>query len=192
MHYLVVAILGVLATVVMTSVHMIAERASMGVTDFTRSTTAFVLPERLRGGAALTYVLQAAGGVVFALLYDYVLGFLQPAVILDFVRFGALGGLLHGYFIGLFFMAFNPDGGLDTFHLPSGLLNLSTHILFGLVVGLGLGIFHVNGTLMPFVFGVVLTTGLLWAAAMTLISKKKKRAWGRLSAQRRRDRLVDA
>lgn len=187
MSYLVVAAIGLLSTLVMTSVHLIAERTSLGVIDFTKSATAFVLPERLRSGTGLMFVMHALGGVLFVFAYAYVLDFLQPAVLTDYIRVGALGGIIHGFFIGLFFLAFHPDGGLDTFHLPSGMLNFATHVLYGLLVGLGLGLYQVQGHVGPFAFGAVLATGLMWAVANLLTPERKKRTWRRLVAQRRAD-----
>lgn len=154
MDWVAVVAVGLVATGFMTLVSVGAGRLGAARSNIVEAIGSFVIPEPIRR-QAVAALLHVAAGVGFTAVYAYVFDFIKLERLRDFVAFGLLFGLVHGFFVS-YFMLLNfatfasvrsdAEDELDrTDGFRTALANVLAHLVFGLVVGVGLGLGALEG-----------------------------------------------
>lgn len=149
-----IVVVGAVATAYMSAVSLAAERLRYVKGTMLQAIGAFLIPEPMRSTVALSVGLHFFAGVAFTVVYAYIFGFVMPAALADFVAVGVLFGLVHGFFTSYFMMlgfsALAPTDGERPFTFKAAALNVVAHMVFGAMVGLGLGYASLSGAVLWF------------------------------------------
>lgn len=164
MRVLDIIIVGLIATTYMSLVHLLADRTLIGTRDFLRALGTFMIPEPLRS-RGMSLSLHFLAGIFLTAAYGFVFDFIKPEALANFIETGVLIGLAHGFFLGVFFYGLDPVKGPARFRPGAALNNVLSQVVFGVAVGLGLGVTQHTGTVAWFalygVLGFVTIIGLL-------------------------------
>jgi hypothetical protein len=179
-YALTVLIVGVIATAYMSFVRAFTERARGGASSMIRSIGSFVLHEH-EWSFKVGLVLHFCAGVFFAWAYSYLFQILHlgqtsdnvPVVfgsrlVLDYVAAGAAAGFAQGFLLAFFLAAHlgnvpaDEESGVQI-DLPGAVLHVVSHVIFGVFVGLGFGMWVAHGTIRGYAGfnAAVLVVGLL-------------------------------
>lgn len=171
-NYVAIITVGIVATAFLTAINLGAERLRIIRGSMLHAIGSFVIPEPVRK-MPVAGLMHLIAGVLFAGVYAYVFSFVKPVRIPDFISMGMLIGLVHGFFVSFFMMlgfsGLEPDGRVEgryqRFTFPAAILNVGAHIVFGAVVGVGLGYAALTGTVMWFALysmaGLVAVAGIV-------------------------------
>lgn len=144
-----VTLVGIVATAYMTAVNLGAERMRMVRGSMLNAIGTFVIPEPIRS-LAVAVLLHFLAGIAFTAVYAYIFDFLEPERLTNFLSIGILVGLVHGFFVSYFMMlgfsALQPGESVRPFTFTAAFLNVAAHVVFGGMVGLGLGYATLTGT----------------------------------------------
>lgn len=153
MDFVSLIVLGVVATAYMVGLDAAAVRLGLVRGNMIRAVGTLVIPEPIRSPTtrvAFTVVM----GIGFACAYAYLFQVLKLHDLRHYLEIGALVGFAHGFFVSFFFAFGFSDlltaDELKPFAVPSAVVNALSHVVFGAVVGLGLGFLAETGSLMRY------------------------------------------
>jgi hypothetical protein len=154
MDFVTIVTLGIVATIYMLGFDAAAIRLGLIRGNMIRAVGTLVIPEPIR--SPLTRVVfNLLMGIAFCGGYAYLIEVLELETLRDFLSIGVLIGFVHGAFVSFFFAigisAFLRGDEVKPFTIPSAVINSLGHVLFGALVGLGLGFYHLEGSAVRYV-----------------------------------------
>jgi hypothetical protein len=158
MSVLTILVVGLIATAYMSLVHWVADRSTLGTRNLLRALGSFMIPEPFRS-RGISLGLHFLAGIFFTTVYAFIFDFLEPSTLFAYVETGLLIGLAHGFFLGVFFYGLDPVEGPANFRPGAALINVLSHVVFGLAVGFGMGLTQRTGTVAW--FGIYGLAGLI-------------------------------
>ena len=153
MDFVTIIVLGMVATAYMLGMDAAAVRLGLIRGNMIRAVGTLVIPEPIRSPltrVAFNFVM----GIAFATAYAYLFEVLKIDDLRGYLQIGALMGFVHGAFVSFFFFvgisAFMSGGEYKSFTVSSAFVNSLSHVLFGALVGLGLGYYATTGSVMKY------------------------------------------
>ena len=175
-----VIIVGLVATSYILAVHGAIERLHFARSQLIHSVGTFLSTNAVSftGSGFLVHLLV---GVGFTSLYAGIFRLTQPESLTAFLQVGAGIGLAHGTLLSLFLLtdlaSIDPDeGDHHRFDIPAVVVNVASHVLYGAVVGSGLGFAAQGGPVVWFAaYAVVLGAAVagLYLLVIEPITKRR-------------------
>jgi hypothetical protein len=189
MSIITIVVVGLIATLYMSGAQLAAARTGFVKSDMIEIVGNFLIPEPLRS-RALAFFLHLLAGVVFTFVYAYLFSFPELRTIRAYAELGALIGFVHGFLVSYFTVmglsgyedeaeASRSERSPSTFAGVAA--NVASHLIFGTLVGLGLGFAQLTGTVWYF----AAYAALLGAAAAGFYRLVARRPEAPLSASPR-------
>lgn len=153
MDLITIVVLGVVATVYTLGIEAAAVRLGLVRGNMIGAVGALIIPEPIR--SLWTRVgFNIIMGIAFTAAYSYLFVALSLHGLRDFLSIGALVGFVHGFFVSFFILfglsAFLTRAEYKPFTASSAVVNTLSHVVFGALVGLGLGYRELDGSVMRY------------------------------------------
>lgn len=177
MDFISILVLGMVATAYMLGLDAAAIRLGLIRGNMIRAVGTLVIPEPIR--SPLTRVVfNLVMGIAFAALYAYLFEVLAMHSLRNYLAIGLLVGFAHGFFVSFFFAfglsAFLTGDELKPFTIPSAVINSLSHVVFGGIVGLGLGYHALEGSAIRYVAFLSLVGIAAEGLLMLLVPRRLK------------------
>lgn len=175
MSVLTILVVGLIATAYMSLVHWVTDRSTLGTRNLLRALGSFMIPEPFRS-RGISLGLHFVAGIFFTTVYAFIFDFLEPSTLFAYVEMGTLIGLAHGFFLGVFFYGLDPVEGPVRFRPAAALINVLSHVVFGVAVGFGMGLTQRTGTVAWFaIYGLAGLIALTSVYMMAGIPVRRRR-----------------
>lgn len=169
--------LGTVATAYMLGVDAAAVRLGIIRGNLVRAVGTLVIPEPIRSPLSRV-VFNVLMGMGFTALYAYLFQVLELSGLRSYMAIGGLIGFAHGFFVSFFFAfglsSFLTGDELRPFTATSAAVNTLSHVVFGVLVGLGLGYHALQGTALRYV-GFLALAGVAAEGLLLLLVPRRLR-----------------